>query len=297
MKKALLFLAIAAGSALQAQAQLINTGFEASTADSINGWNSSGEVKLVTEANFTVNGQPQKQIPYDGSTKFVEIRPKLDSGTSYFRGSISQSAKNTYGRPVYFQFVSIYLPQGADRMAIFVTFTKHDTATNSRDTVGTGLAFTSTPGASVYPWTKFGSQITYKSTDTADSVHVTILANAASATTLSPNAVLYIDDFRFEDRNYLGLEEPANLLAGTATVYPNPMRTNTTIAYSLTETSRVSIDIYDLSGRLVKTVLSGTLPKGDHKTVFERDNLNAGMYIYKLQAGSQVETGKILIQE
>jgi hypothetical protein len=298
MKKTLLTLAIAAVGALQAHAQLDNAGFESgSVGDSvITGWTSTGTVRLVSQASFNTTQGPQTQIPMDGSTKFIEIRAKKNDTTenNYFRGSITQHAKNTYGRPVNVQLDLIYAtPSVADAMLMAVTFTKFDFTTGGHDTIGTAVIYTT--GSSVYPWVKFGSAIQYKRNETPDSVHITILSNAAS-NSLNPNAVLYVDDIRFEDRPYTGFNED-NAVASALKVYPNPMTSSATISYTLAENSNVKLDVYDISGRLVSNVFNGNQAKGDQKATFERGNLTPGVYIYKLQAGSQVETGKIMITE
>src|SRR5687767_2542320 len=148
MKKQLLILALAAGSALQGFSQgiipLDNGGFEDSsiqTKDSIKGWAKTGTVRFVTEANFSVNGQPQKQIPYDGSTKFLELRArKQDTGTLYDRGIIKQSARipsSQTTQPKNLQFVCIYVPgAGTERFRVIVTATKFDFTTGGNIVIG-----------------------------------------------------------------------------------------------------------------------------------------------------------------
>ena len=82
--------------------------------------------------------------------------------------------------------------------------------------------------------------------------------------------------------------------------YPNPFNPSTTIEYSIAEISDVSISIYDASGRLVKNLISSQHVPGDSYQVSwngtneSGTSVSAGMYFYKINAGSFVETKKML---
>jgi hypothetical protein len=302
MKKQLLILAIAAGSALQASAQLVNNGFESdNVGDSvITGWETFGRVRVVNEVTVYKGNVPEKQIPVDGSKHFIDLRAKKSdtSATTYVRGRMIQHAKNSYGQPLYFQFQFMYLSGNSDAMAIFFAFTKFNFSTAMSDTIGTAGAFTN--GGTVYPWTKFGGPINWRRNDPADSVHVIIISNAAS-NTLNPAAALFIDDIRFSNQPYTGIEDPnIGFLTdpkAVVTVYPNPMKTSATVKYKLAQSGRVTINLYDMNGRLVQNVFEGNGQKGENSTTLNRNGMSKGMYIYRVQAGSQVETGKLIISE
>ncbi len=96
----------------------------------------------------------------------------------------------------------------------------------------------------------------------------------------------------------VSLEEKPVLAQSTKlnfNIYPNPMTTQSTIAYELGEMDVVDYHVYDLSGRIV---LSGTLGKqmaGKHSFVLDRTGLNAGTYIIHLRAGSMNGTSKLLV--
>ena len=83
--------------------------------------------------------------------------------------------------------------------------------------------------------------------------------------------------------------------------YPNPFNPTTTIEYSIAEISDVNISIYDASGRFVKNLVSGQHVPGDDYQVSwngtneSGTNVAAGMYFYKINAGSFVETKKMLL--
>lgn len=84
--------------------------------------------------------------------------------------------------------------------------------------------------------------------------------------------------------------------------YPNPFgngigsgRSSTTIRFSLPTPARVKIDLYDLLGRHVGTMLEGVRTAGAHVVNFDANDLAAGTYIYRMQAGEFVATRKLVV--
>jgi len=77
--------------------------------------------------------------------------------------------------------------------------------------------------------------------------------------------------------------------------YPNPFNPTTTIAFSVPEAGRVKIDVFDLTGRLVATVVDGVYLPGSHTVTFDARNLSSGVYLYRLQSGTQVITQKMTL--
>ena len=91
---------------------------------------------------------------------------------------------------------------------------------------------------------------------------------------------------------------PANRLEQN---YPNPFNPMTTIAFSLKETGQVRIDIYNVAGERVRTLLHERRPAGAHSDV-RWDGTNdvnqpvaSGVYWYRLVAGSYAETRKMVL--
>ncbi|NUQ80717.1 MAG: T9SS type A sorting domain-containing protein [Bacteroidetes bacterium] len=77
--------------------------------------------------------------------------------------------------------------------------------------------------------------------------------------------------------------------------YPNPFNPTTVISYQLSENSKVTLQVYDVMGRLVATVVDGNLEAGFHQTVFPATGLSGGVYFYTLRAGNQTQTGRMLL--
>ncbi len=82
--------------------------------------------------------------------------------------------------------------------------------------------------------------------------------------------------------------------------YPNPFNLQTAIRYQLPEDCRVTLEIYNLLGEKVKTLISGE-QKANYYTAYwdgkdaEGKEISSGIYFYKLQAGSFTQTRKLVI--
>jgi hypothetical protein len=82
--------------------------------------------------------------------------------------------------------------------------------------------------------------------------------------------------------------------------YPNPFNPSTTIAYNLPGPSIVELRVYDVSGRLVRTLQNGIAGEDRHEVVWDgRDDsgraVASGVYFYRLVAGTHSETRKMLL--
>jgi hypothetical protein len=83
-------------------------------------------------------------------------------------------------------------------------------------------------------------------------------------------------------------------------ITPNPLSNTTTISFSLSQLSKVSIGIYDMTGRLVQTLTNTELQQGTHQLTWnakdEKGNaVVAGIYFLKMQAGNYTETKKLVV--
>jgi hypothetical protein len=77
--------------------------------------------------------------------------------------------------------------------------------------------------------------------------------------------------------------------------YPNPFNPMTKIKYDLPVTSRVTLRVYDILGRVVLTLVNKRQSTGSYQVQWNAVNMPSGIYFYRLQAGSFTETKKLLL--
>jgi hypothetical protein len=77
--------------------------------------------------------------------------------------------------------------------------------------------------------------------------------------------------------------------------YPNPFNPVTMIRYQIPTAETVSLKVYDVLGKEVATLVSGRQEAGNYAVPFNASGLSSGMYFYRLQAGSFVETRKMML--
>ena len=78
--------------------------------------------------------------------------------------------------------------------------------------------------------------------------------------------------------------------------YPNPFNPTTNIRFALPQASRVSLTIYNVLGQQVATLINGEQRVAGRYTVsFDASSLASGLYIYRIQAGSFINTRKMLL--
>ena len=97
-----------------------------------------------------------------------------------------------------------------------------------------------------------------------------------------------------------GIDASAPLVFSLGQNYPNPFNPTTVIPFTLDSPGKVRIDIYNVMGQRVFTVINNNVSAGLHTATWngmdDRGNhVGAGIYLYQLQAGKQVETKKMLL--
>jgi hypothetical protein len=90
------------------------------------------------------------------------------------------------------------------------------------------------------------------------------------------------------------IEEPSSL---TASVYPNPFNPSAVIGFQLPVDSQTRLTVYDILGREVAILVNGMLSAGQHQVTFDGAGMASGIYMYRLQTGNQVITGKMMLMK
>lgn len=100
-----------------------------------------------------------------------------------------------------------------------------------------------------------------------------------------------------------GMELAESRLPGTFELsqnYPNPFNPSTEIRFSLAKPADVRLEIYDIMGRVVATLIQEPMTAGYHKVAWEGKNntgqaVSSGVYFYRLTAGQFVATKKMVV--
>jgi len=84
--------------------------------------------------------------------------------------------------------------------------------------------------------------------------------------------------------------------------YPNPFNPITNVSYSINETSKVTIEVYNLKGQLVKTLVNEVKDKGDHSVTWNgsdssNKSVSSGIYLYKMKSNNFTSIKKMILMK
>lgn len=77
--------------------------------------------------------------------------------------------------------------------------------------------------------------------------------------------------------------------------YPNPFNPSTRIQFSLPEAAIAKLSVFDVLGREVRVLVNGRLQAGSHSFTFDASDLTSGVYLYRIEAGSFIQTKKMIL--
>ncbi len=77
--------------------------------------------------------------------------------------------------------------------------------------------------------------------------------------------------------------------------YPNPFNPTTTISYDIPKATDVEISVYDITGRLVRTVVNEFKKAGTYTFTFDASNLSSGVYLYRLKTNSNTSVKSMIL--
>jgi len=78
-------------------------------------------------------------------------------------------------------------------------------------------------------------------------------------------------------------------------INPNPFISRATIKYIIPETQRVTLGIYDITGRMVKKLVDKEVKQGSYTLDFENNEMSTGIYFIRLCVGNYVATEKLIL--
>jgi len=79
--------------------------------------------------------------------------------------------------------------------------------------------------------------------------------------------------------------------------YPNPFSSSTTISFTLTHSNKVLLNIYNINGTQVATLVNGQLSAGNHKFQWNAQAMPGGIYYYKLSGNSFSQTKRMVVSK
>ena len=77
--------------------------------------------------------------------------------------------------------------------------------------------------------------------------------------------------------------------------YPNPFNPVTSISYSIPQKGLVTVKVFDVTGKLVKTLVNETMEAGSNSVLFDASSLASGVYFYNIVSGSFTDTKKMIL--
>jgi len=95
--------------------------------------------------------------------------------------------------------------------------------------------------------------------------------------------------------NQRDANETENNLSNEVVIFPNPVANTTTIAFSFSQSQKVSLKIFDVSGRLVTTLADASFEEGDYEIIWNAGEVNAGIYFLRFETASYSENQKLIV--
>jgi spore coat protein H len=79
--------------------------------------------------------------------------------------------------------------------------------------------------------------------------------------------------------------------------YPNPFNPTTEIGYRVSNSGLVTLEVFDMLGRHVATLVNETLTPGSYHATFDASHLGSGVYFYRLRSGNRMEAMKMIVMK
>ncbi|MFA4834030.1 MAG: T9SS type A sorting domain-containing protein [Patescibacteria group bacterium] len=98
-----------------------------------------------------------------------------------------------------------------------------------------------------------------------------------------------------EEATIVAENEGAPLRFSLSQNYPNPFNPVTTVNFSIPHAGNVAVEIFNLSGQKVVTLVDGYQSAGDHSVVWDASHFSAGVYFYTVTSGIFQETKKMIL--
>jgi len=104
-------------------------------------------------------------------------------------------------------------------------------------------------------------------------------------------------EFNLTLQPYVGVTDETVVAPNTFTLganYPNPFNPSTRIPFNLPEGGKIRLEIFDLAGRSVETLLNGMATAGEHSVNWQPTEIASGVYLVRLTQGTQTSSRKLM---
>jgi hypothetical protein len=109
---------------------------------------------------------------------------------------------------------------------------------------------------------------------------------------------VFVDNIYFYNANATSNEDEDSSVPTEYTLnqnYPNPFNPTTNITYSIPQSGNVTIEVFNITGQKVATLVNGVKTAGSHLATFDATNLASGIYIYRMVSGNSVQIRKMML--
>jgi hypothetical protein len=258
------------------RAQIPNPGFENWTSGSPDNWATSNVVPVVVPVTQSSTAHTGSSAARGTVVSFYTstLAPILQSGPGARGFGCTSRPTSLRG---YYQFHSV----GGDKFATNTILYKGVVA-------GTVIGNAASANASeVTSWTQFSVPFNYVSSANPDTCIIQIqIVGPVTGSDYHVGSYFLLDDLSFG--GVTGVDGPP-ASASTATAFlesaPNPFASRTTVAFTLARFSSVTLQVLDLQGRVVATLLDGPLDAGQHQASWDASRHPSGLYWCRLTAG------------
>lgn len=128
-----------------------------------------------------------------------------------------------------------------------------------------------------------------------DTTPVDMLLNTKDDFTIILNGIQRYVTIRYSDNMVDVYEEISVNQFELHQNYPNPFNPTTTISYSIPEASHLRLELYDVLGNKIKSLLDEYQKAGSYSFNFNGSELSSGIYFYRLSAGQFIQTKKMIL--
>lgn len=95
---------------------------------------------------------------------------------------------------------------------------------------------------------------------------------------------------------FIGIKEESAILSSSS-IYPNPAKDLLTVDLTLTQSASVTVVLYDIAGKEIRSLMNQTLTAGSHNQQLNVNGLISGYYLLKITAGNRTYNHKVLLKD